>query len=434
MLSLTNHILETIADEKALTEVLHKYSIVPHFGNESITSHEFTKVVEDVCELSISHTACKNDINNYVFGNRADVVAQTIPGFFDEEFDGKIPRAEKIAFLEWLQELGITIPRCIAVGRCLEDMLADFGNAYLHLSIITVGSETRVFMEPFHYSQTAYLRPKSREVKSLMHTEYWKEDWWKKKKPTILLASSPGGGYNWQKTGQGKLETILHIKSSKGKSKYYGRPQIMASLYWMFVEYQQANLAVKTSSTEFTAKKAVAFEEPPPERKKNSEKRKRNFKAKMNTLRMIATNEGDHTQSKSLFGMEYPRGGNPPTVLDFEINRDTAYSKHIIETAVRQVHAPHGWDCTLTNLLPTKSNIGGNVYADTLKQVAGKVVEPKNDFWGNIFGEMFKQIALQTADNRETRALRFKSNIRDIIDDLSNSQLAPVTIQQGNFE
>ena len=57
MLELVNPILETVADERALAALIEEFSIVPHFGNNERTSHRFTKLIEDITELSQSHTA-----------------------------------------------------------------------------------------------------------------------------------------------------------------------------------------------------------------------------------------------------------------------------------------------------------------------------------------------------------------------------------------
>ena len=420
MLQFVNPIPEAIRDQKALGDLLEKYNIVPYFGCDEYTSHSFIGLISDLSELSPSHQACKADFKSYAFGNCANIVAKSIAGFFDEEFDDEINRDEKLQFIEWLDSLGISLTSLIDCVNELNNALLDSGNAYLMIKIVTVGSTKKVFFTPLHYTQCGYLATKSGEVKKLINTEYWNEEWWKKKRPLLISSSNKGEAFNWDGREGGPLrQTVLHIRGDKGKSKYYGRSPIISVLYWMFVEHQLANSSVITSSYEYTSKTLLAFEEAKPERRKGTKGSGEAFRRKMGVLRRLATNEGGIEDAKTLAGVQYPHGGKPPTAIQLGVNRDTAYSQYQLDTATGLIHAVNKWDRTLTNIVTPKSNIGGNVYRDvfTIKNVS--TIEPMQTFWADVLTDVFSQIAIETKYAGEVRSLKFKSAIDNLVDKLS---------------
>ena len=421
MLQLHNPIPEAIRDQKQLADLMGEYNIVPYYGCDDYTSHSFLGLISDVTELSPSHTACKRDFRTYAFGNSAKIVAQQIAGFYDEDFDEAIPRTEQIAFLEWLKDLGITLPATIDCVNQLNSSLLDSGNAYMLIRIVKVGSTHQVYMFPLHYTQCAYLATKAGEVKKIINTEVWSEEWWKTKKPLLVSASHPGKPFNWDVKRNGAVkETILHISSGKGKSKYYGRPDILPVLYWMFVEFQMANMSVKTSMSEYTAKKVLAFEEPDPTRRKGTTNSGFTFRKKMDALRKLTTNEGNFDESKTIAAVQYPHGGKPPTAITLEVNRDTAYAEYQWDKASGLIHAVNGWDRTLTNIVTPKAAIGGNIYKDLFQIKGVSTIKPMQTFWQNVLSDIFDSIAEETGYIGEVRTLKFNSALDNLIADLGN--------------
>lgn len=431
MLSLLNPIPEAVRDVKALEDLIGKYNIVPYFGCDEYTSHSFINLLSDVSELSPSHQACKEDFKTYAFGNCMQITAKTIPGFFDESFDTAIPREQQLEFINWLSSLGISLSQLINCVNELNNAQLDSANSYLHIKIIRVGGTQQVFFAPLHYTQCGYLRPNSGEVKRLINTEYWTEDWWEKKRPLLISASHPGEPFNWDERGNTK-ETILHIKGSGGKSKYYGRSKLIPIMYWMFVEFQLADLAVKTSKAEYTAKKLLAFEEPKPERRAGTKGSGDSIRSKMSALRRLVTTEGDMDESKTIAGIQYPHGGKPPTAIDLELNRDTKHAQYQWDMASSLVHAVNGWDRGLTNIKTPKSNIGGNVYRDifTIKSVS--TISPMADFWSGILTNIFEELGAQTKYSGEIRSPKFKSAIDNLVDKLNGSSGGAVSSNSLN--
>ena len=423
MLSLINPIPEAIRDVEILEDFVKKYNIVPYFGCDEYTSHSFIKLISDACELSPSHEACKRDFKTYAFGNCAQIVSKSIPGFYDEDFDNTIPRDQQLQFFQWLDSLGLSLTGIIDCVNELNNSSLDSGNSYLLIRIVKIGSTQKVFMFPLHYTQCGFLAVKNGEVKKLINTEYWSEEWWKKKKPLVVSASKYGEPFIWDvKKNESVKETILHIRSSKGQSKYYGRSSILSVLYWMFVEHQLADLSVKTSRAEYTAKNILAIEEPKPERKSGTAGSANILRKKMAVLRALTTNEGGIEDAKTIAAMQYPHGGKAPIAIPLNVNRDTKHAEYQWDKASALIHSINGWDRTLTNIVTPKANLGGNIYKDLFLIKGASTIEPMQDFWSGVLTTIFSEIAVQTKYTGEVRSLKFKSAIDNLVDKLGDNK------------
>lgn len=434
MFNLVNPIPDSIKDTKTLTEFFEKYSIIPYYGYGEETSHNFLKLLSDICTLSASHKACKDDIKMYAFGSRVDIIKQPIPGLI-EESDDVVSNIEKRSFYEnFFKRYNISVTECVNVTREIYEQISDSGNGYLKISISTVGGTTQVDLKVLHYKHVAYLLTQKNEDKILVYTKKWgDETYWDKVKPELYTASYVGKQFNWKKTGS-KIETVLHLKTKNDDSDYYGRPDILSVLYWMFTEWAQSDLALKTGSTEFVAKTLLAFEEPDPARKikgSSDENRGKQFRQKLNVLRELATNEGEVGNAKTLAAIEYPFGGQPPQAINLNINRDTAFTEQQIKNATDYIYAAHRWNKELTGFSAAKSNIGGNVILDlfTVKNTA--VIVPMQDDYTQVWANILQEIATQVGYTSEVYTFQFPNLIEELVLNLANAKNSSSVIANG---
>lgn len=377
LLQVQNPILESVNDERQVTETFKKYGIIPYYGNWESSSHEMLNVLKDLCELSPSHGSCVDDKAGYAFGGGLDFTVRQTPGVAYKKA-GEVSISQKENFESQLLDMGLAP---IPLKDTLETLYGyeqESGNAYLHIKVLKLNRAKKVILQPVWYPEVAYLKSRARNEKVLVQTERWDENYWREKKPLLIKASYIGQPFNWQKCTDG-VETMLHLRVPKG-SKFYGRPRIINSLFWMFVEVMASHQAVKIGRTDYVGQKILAFEEVPTERVKGGKDNKETgFKTKIDALRQIITVEGE--DAKVLAGVKYPVGGKAPTAIDLTYNRDSEYKRLIMDTAASQVYASHHWDKQLGGLNTVGANNGGDVYWSLLETKNMSVIKPTQNRW-----------------------------------------------------
>lgn len=426
-LSLNNPIPEVIKDPIELGEFFDKYSIIPYYGNTEGSSHSMLNLLSDLSVLSASHRACKQDIKTYAFSNKVDLIKSPIPGLILDT-DYTISNAEKINFnANFLERYGINLNNIVNINRDSYESLADSGNGYIRVRIVNIGGTVKVYFKVLHYKHCAYLRTKNTEDRILIYTKKWGDEvYWLNNPPEIYKVSYLGNTFNWGIKKNGTIkETVLHIRNQIDESDYYGRPNILSVLYWMYVEFSQSDLAVKTSSTEFVSKMLLAFEETDPTRlKKGSEEESRQstFRKRMAVLRSLTSNEGAIDEAKTLAGIEYPFGGKPPVAIPLNINRDVKYNEFNIDKSSSYIYSIHGWDKQLTGFEPARSNIGGNIIIDLFTVKNTGTIKPLQEYWTDVWANIFKEIGIQVNYTGEIYTIKYKNLIKDLVDELIASK------------
>jgi len=424
--SLVNPIPAIIADPVELGEFFTKYSIIPYYGTAESTSHYTLSLLSDLSTLSSSHKSCKINISKYAFSSKVDIVKQSIPGLLEDDESDDLSRADKIKFHnDFLNVYGIKLPSIVELSKSLYNDNADCGNAYLRIRVVKVGGTTQVFFKVLHYKQIAYLRTKKNEDRILIYTKKWgDEQYWAKNPPTLYKASYLNEPFNWWKRSN-VIETVLHLKNRCDESDYYGRPDILSVMYWMFTEWCQQDLSVKTSSTEFVSKILLAFEEEDPARgKKGTSKTSKadKFRKRMITIRSLTTNEGNYDEAKTVGGIEYPFGSKPPIAIKLDINRDVKYSEFQINKASSYIYSIHGWDKQLSGFEPARSNIGGNIIIDLFVQRNIGTIMPLQDKFSDLWSNVFNEVALVVGYNGDVHTVKYANLIDSLVDKLIASK------------
>lgn len=417
-LHLLNPIPNAIADPAELGRLFGKYGIIPYYGTTAGTSHSMLNLLADLSLLSPSHQACKDDIKTYAFPGYVDLVRRAIPGLVQDDVK-EVSMEEKTIFYDnFLLANGITLPGIVEATREMYDSITDSGNAYLRIRISELGDSRSVTLTPLHFRHCAYLRTKKKEDRIIIYTKKWDESYWKEVPPEIIPVSYLNQPFVWQKRGN-TVETILHIRNKADGSDFYGRPKILSVLYYMFVEWTQSDLAVKTGSTEFVSKMLLAFEERDPARKlPKGETQETLFRKQMLTLRALTTNEGGIGDSKTLAGIEYPHGGKTPVPINLQINRDVSFTESQIRIATAYIYALHKWDRQLTGFEGARSNIGGNILIDlfTVKNI-GTILPLQKD-WATAWGNILQEICAKTGYNREIYGIEYPNLISTLVEQL----------------
>lgn len=442
-LQFRNPIPEALKDPRKITQLFKKYDIIPYFGDEQQTSHSLLSVIADLADLSPSHTACKRDLKAYAFGGRLDVQRYGIPGLSLSDEESLVSDANlKIAFFKRLMELGLSPASILNITKNLFDLLKDGGNAYLHIKEIRVGSTVSLELTPWHFTQAGYLmRTSPTDIDNIVLTAYWDEDYWKEVKPLVLPVSSIGKPYNW-KESENYRETVLHLKIENTRTHIYGKSDLLSVMNALYAEYKTLELNAKIAGTELTAKHLLAFEETDPARigrvgkeSKTSAStgigtKKTDFKTRIQALRELVTADGPDEKATGLAGIQYPKGGQPPTLLNFNVNRDVEYAKWTADNAASVVFSVNGWAKELTGQVSIKAGVGANMLYDLFLVKNVSTIRPMQDFYANtVWADIFTNLGDVVGSQFSGLTVKYPDLITQMIVSFKN---AANPLEQGN--
>lgn len=403
---------EALKDPKKINDLFHKYDIIPYYGDEQNTSHGLLSIIADLADLSPSHTACKRDLKAYAFGGRLDVQRYGIAGLSLSEEESLVSDPNiKIQFFQRLIELGLSPASLLNITKNLFDLLKDGGNAFLHIKEIRVGNTVKFELTPWHFTQAGYLmRDSSKDdINAVVLTAYWDEEYWRKVPPLVLPVSLIGEPYNW-KESQNIRETVLHLKVENTRTHIYGKSELLSVMNALYAEYKTLELNAKIAGTELTAKHLLAFEETDPARIGRNGKeskaasgigtKRTDFKTRIQALRELVTADGPDEKATGLAGIQYPKGGQPPTLLNFNVNRDVDYAKWTAENAASVVFSVNGWAKELTGQVSIKAGVGANMLYDLFLVKNVSTIRPMQDYyattvWADIFSNLNEVIGKQ---------------------------------------
>lgn len=396
LLNLQNPIPENSNDSVEVKSLFDTYNIVPFFGNDLNTSHRFIDVLEDLTQLSASHKACKNDILTYSFGS--------IDGLVEYEKDSIISDQEKSKFIDLLANYKLNLSMIQETIESVYDHIKDFGNAYIRIKMIQIKDQKGVYLSIVHPEKIAYLKNKKFEDKLCIITDKWDQEHWKKEAPEILPINLFSDSIiNWKDSKEGILniyETVIHVKQKNDKSDYYGRPDILPVINWMFTEWQVSDTTLKASGTEFVSKYLIFFEEVDPTRVQQSAsisnlnngglQTSSAIDARMRKVRELTTVEG--ADPKSIVGMDYPHNHQAPKVEKLDVFRDVAYFESTLKMATSYIFAVWSWSKELTGFSSVNGGIGGNIVFDLFRVKNISTIKPTQKKYQKHFYDLIKVI------------------------------------------
>lgn len=417
MVRLKNPLPEVMLDPSGLTNFYKEWNLLPYAGRSSRTGHSFLRILDDLYDLSPSKGTVVEDIKGWAFEGEIEIVRRKIEGLKVDQQD-EVSDDEALAFAEYLEEVGITLPAIIELTQELEVSMSKNGNAWLHCVEVEIDGIWYVTLGVIDSQSLMYLNSDPGEPKSVV----WSLDFFNangfQKEPRVLRV------YPNVQESAGLRETVFHVKNKRDHSDWYGRPKALQTLYWQFIEWSQTNLIAKISNSEIGVKGLLVQEAPPISSMQlgednSAEKRVVDFGRK---LRKLATQKGSTDEMESLGVIEYPHGLTPPQLLTFDINRDSAYTELILDRASDAIHAGHGWSKVLTGWEKPEGGIGGNVLIDEFKVRNIGTIKPLQAkwarFWKMVIGYNLEQNGVAEFDGM---GIRFEDNIQSLIESLKGS-------------
>lgn len=421
MMKLTNPLPLNGNDSQEVKTLFDEFKIVPFFGGDIDTAHGYLDVLESLTMLSASHKACKKDIKTYSFGS------------WDGLVDGngiEATEQERRTFIDLLAKHKLSLKSIQERIESCYDNMKDFGNAFLRVKILSINDQTQVYLSTVHPSNIAYLRTEDMQDKMCVITKKWNREYWVKNRPEVLpINLFTDSMVNWKESTRGgvkEAECIIHIKTKNDKSDYYGRPDIMPVVNWMFAEWQISDTTAKTASTEFVSKFILFFEEVDPTRQQTEAtlnsgglQASNGLDRRMAKLRELTTVEG--ADPKSIVGMDYPFGQKEPKIEKLDVFRDINYTKTTIEIATSYIFGVWSWAKELTGMASFSGSIGGNIVYDLFRVKNISTIRPTQEEYKGYYIELLKLIFDKLGLTEKVFCLNYSNLIKEIISSSENN-------------
>lgn len=378
---LRNPIAETINDKRLIIDYVNGLPLVPYYGNDTRTSFNTLKLLENLHELSPSAHSCMEDIIHYCFKGDYDVCTMEHSGFMAETED--LPYSDKLAFLSQLEGIGITIEQINDVTCELSRSMDKFNNSYLYIREYL----GQYHIEAIHPMNLMLLDTTLGEPKTYVFSENFDITQFVMFK-FKMIRKYP----EWTEV-DGAKETILHFTDLNSRSRFYGRSKRIAILNDMFAEYKGAQQRGKVSGSDFVATMILAFEQEDYTSDLQGDDGQNTEAAAVSKGKQInaaMTNKSDLNGSPdSILCIDYPHGGQAPTPIKMEVNRDHQYMVSSNEIAVSNIYANYGWFKELSGKAQSKGGIGANILKDLFEVAYTTVIQPRQDTMSKIWHKVF---------------------------------------------
>ena len=401
---------------------------MPYYGCSEYTSHSVLNVLFQLCAKSPTYKGCENDINNFAFSRRVMIQKAETPGLALPENEVKASAVNSKRYTDALSKIGIPLTVFSRYSRECESHKKQSGNAYLKVQVFQEGDTFKVFFKAIHYKKAALLATKPTEIKQLIVVTDWDLDVLKLdgNKPQFYPVSDIETGFNW-KEKKGLWETVVHLKTEgNDESDWYGRPDILTVLEWMFSETAQADHSCKVNSVETTTKDIFAFkQEDYGNDAGGDDDMDDNFNNTAKSLREITTTEGNTPSSLAM--IEYQE--EAPTHYQMNVNRDTNWFESQSNKAIRTICQVMGWSAELLGATESKSGIGSDKILNLFATKNSSTIEPLQEEYENLWLAVLSEIGRIT--NQPVLGefqIKFKNKVESLIESLGEkSKMANAT-------
>ena len=192
------------------------------------------------------------------------------------------------------------------------------GNGWLHYREIEVGGEKIVDVDSLDAMSVMYIKPEPEDgpVRSVVISPDFFLGEFRTQEPKVVRV--------WPSFTEGGepgvvRQTVFHIKNKRDHSDFYGRPDTLHKLFWMFTEWRMSVLLAKVADSEIGAKALLTMQaQDPAGRISGDDDGDLNIIEIAEALRKVTTNRGKFEEMESLGVVRYPYGKE----CEFECEED----------------------------------------------------------------------------------------------------------------
>lgn len=416
-------------DTKQIRENIQELGLVPYLGRNQQTAHVILTLIHNLLRKSMTYRSVMKMLKTYSFGHGLMMVERQSEGLLLEDTEQLTPRTDSREIAAYIKGLGLSVTKILhQSGQLFENYQAS-GNMYLLIRMINTLNVWSIETQVIPYRHIGYKKPSGSGPWQFLISKSWEKKYTDENKPKRVFASSvEDEQFNWTDRGNGIFETVLHCKNDLGEGDFYGESEMLAAIERLFVEQTEDSTACKISAEELVSKIMLLLEKPDsaaatePGQELDDED---TFKEVVYALKQVATAKGSHKKSSSMAVVEYPNGTNQPKAIKLGVNRDTAYSKHQIETSERKIAGILAFPLELTYQRQAKTTLGGNLMSDLFNIANVSTIEPIQikfeSFWGRVLKEVFD---LTGRSQYEDVGIKYPDMISKLVDKLSAGSTA----------
>lgn len=254
-----DYICDPVADEirdyeRAKNMAYTRFPIVPFFDGADATLRFFRKMKEQ----SPTHGACIDRIGVYTFGEGLSVMKKKRPGFVLKSNDLTVEDAEAEKFIDFIEGLnpGFDGDQLLNQMWKTHENLKTYGNYFIRVDMVTVAGVKFCFPTVIDCEDVRYKLTKKGEQKVLLVSPLWTWDYLHRNLPEFLPVYPA-----IEKTGDGMLTTVIHVKNEVVSRSWYGMPDSFQSLRHQLIEAQQGQYYTENYANDFIPRTIIEIED-----------------------------------------------------------------------------------------------------------------------------------------------------------------------------
>jgi len=310
------------------------YSIIPYQpffegGDASL------KFFERMRTLSPTHGSCIETISKYVLGGEIEITNRKLPGLAQTDAE-KLPvsDSERNAYIEFIQRF-TDFQQLHSQLAKIYDNYKTYGNAFIEIVMSEVAGERSVKFHVHDADTCRYLLTDPNEPRIVLISPLWTTSYIIRNTPNSVPLYP-----NQTVDANGSRRTIIHLTNDVVGRDWYGLPDSIMGLYFIYLEYQQGRFTVDGYANDWIPR---VFFELCEDLEGDSDSLASDStdefeEALLNTF----TNRGSDKKSV-MYRVRAPGSSEKTEVHEFAANTNEKFHQAMGDIAESQVYKAHDW-------------------------------------------------------------------------------------------
>jgi len=369
-----------ITDPEVIQKWFSNFPFVPYATYSHATGHALLHLIDDLSELSVTQSACRNSICSHVLGGKVKLINASNETFFEEA-------AQEAAVEASVREsLILALTQQVSYGKhknlrgfykaAFENMHRN-GNCWVEVVQYYVAGVPYVDLHVHPMSNVLYYATSKGEDKycAVSKTWFW-EDIQKKKYDTLPV-------YPLWAEQNGIRRTMLHFKH--GDLDWYGRPLSLPSLIYQYREWQDSTYLSKQANANFVGQVFMELEQGDPETANfidDEAAQEAGFQSTRDRLEQTYTMKGENPSA--MLVTERPYNSGRAFIYQFKPHTNQDFYTKIGKLAEDKIIVANQWSRRLSGL-DVSAGLNTSAYIDELKiKGAGVLQDWKEEIDGIV--------------------------------------------------
>jgi hypothetical protein len=391
--SLFGYTYDPIAEELRAPEkfasMLRGHPVVPFAKNGEVT----IPFINKLCRLSPTNGSIINRKLEFTLGGQWTVQRRKAESWaIDEDELPEVTVEEKEGFKEWVKAtFGEYNALEKAARPCLNNYLR-FANAFIELKLYKTAGEWYGRIFNHDVDKCLYLPTPPGIPRVVQVWPFWYSLESENSEP-VKIPVYPGFSEN----EDGSISTIFHLKNDVPGRDWYGEPEFLNSLYYIYNEIQLGEYTVNGYSNDWLPRvfletyEGFGNEGPPVNEEEDSSgnviaEGPEGFR---NNMDAFFTRKGT-TRSRWLH-RNAPEGSQPSAIHEFNPSQDYKGHKSDSELAMTKIIISHDWHSDLMVSTPGRLG-GGGVFRDAFQSKYYTVIKPLEDLVVDTFNKILRVV------------------------------------------